>query len=270
MNTTTTTTKTPTELELLRKRMHQLGLFGLLAEDDAVLGQPWVEQLVALEEAERQRRSLQRRLRDARLGAFKPLADFDWSWPRRIDRTAFDELLSGDFINEATNVVFVGPNGVGKSMLSRNLLHQGILNGASARFTTASDMLHDLAAQDSTAALTRRLKRYTLPSLLCIDEVGYLAYDNRYADLLFEVVTRRYQQRPIILTTNKPFAEWNDIFPNATCVVTLIDRLVHRSEIVEIDAKSYRLKEARERTDKRNAARNKRGKRTHATAEPTS
>jgi DNA replication protein DnaC len=244
---------TPTDCQALRKRLHPLALFGLLAEDDALLREPWVEQLVEIEEAERHRRSLVRRLRDAKLGTFKPLTDFDWQWPEHIDRALFNELLPGDFIHDATNVVFVGPNGVGKSMLAKNLIHNAVLNGASARFVTASDMLHDLAAQESTAALARRLKRYTLPHLLCIDEVGYLAYDNRYADLLFEVVTRRYQLRPILLTTNKSFNEWNDIFPNAACVVTLIDRLVHRSEILAIEGQSYRLKEAQERTDKRNA-----------------
>ena len=109
-------------------------------------------------------------------------------------------------------------------------------------------MLHDLAAQDSSTSLARRLRRYTSPAVLAIDEVGYLAYDARYADLLFEVVSRRYQQqRPRLLTTNKAFGEWNPIFPNAAGVVTLIDRLVHRAEIVALEGKSYRLKEAEER-----------------------
>ena len=255
-------TTTPTDFEALRKRLHQLGLFGLLAQDNALLSEPWVESLITIEQNERQRRSLLRRLRDAKLGVFKPLADFDWQWPQRIDRELFTELLGGEFIAEATNVVLVGPNGVGKSMLAKNLVHHAVINGASARFVTASDMLHDLAAQDSSATLSRRLKRYTLPHILAIDEIGYLDYDNRYADLLFEVVTRRYQLRPIIVTTNRPFAQWNDIFPNAACVVTLIDRLVHRCEILPIEASSYRLKEAQERADQRNAARPKRPKKT--------
>jgi DNA replication protein DnaC len=116
-------------------------------------------------------------------------------------------------------------------------------------------MLHDLAAQDSSLALARRLRRYTGPELLCIDEVGYLSYDARYADLLFEVITRRYQHRATVLTTNKPFGEWNEVFPNAACVVTLVDRLVHRSEILTLAGDSYRLKEAKERAAKRAAAR---------------
>jgi DNA replication protein DnaC len=137
-------------------------------------------------------------------------------------------------------------------MIAKNLLHEAVLRGYTTRFTAASDMLHDLAAQDSSTLLARCLRRYTTPVLLGVDEVGYLAYDTRYADLLFEVITRRYQlRRPVVLTTNKIFREWNDVFPNATCVVALVDRLVHRSEILAIDGESYRLKEAKERAERR-------------------
>jgi len=253
-----TTIPTSTDIEALRARLQRLRLYGLLAQDDALFTEPWVERLLHIEETERQRRSLERRFADARLGAFKPIADFDWDWPDNIDRPLIDELFSFDFVADAANVVLLGPNGVGKSMLAKNLLHQGVLHGFTARFTTASDMLHDLAAQDSDASLARRLRRYTQPLLLCVDEVGYLAYDNRYADLFFEVVTRRYLQRPIVLTTNKVFGEWNDVFPNAACVVTLVDRLVHRSELLSIEGESFRLKEAKERADKRAKSRPRR------------
>jgi DNA replication protein DnaC len=119
-------------------------------------------------------------------------------------------------------------------------------------------MLGDLTAQDGDLALKRRLKFYTSPKLLVIDEVGYLSYSNRYADLLFEIISRRYHQKSsTIVTTNKPFAEWRDIFPNATCVVSLVDRLVHRSEIINIDGDSYRLKEAMEASANRKASREK-------------
>ena len=174
-------------------------------------------------------------------------ADFDYAWPKELDRSLVAELLTLGFLEQAANVVLIGPNGLGKTMLAKNLLHQAVLRGSTARFTLASDMLHHLAAQDSSAQLARRLRRYTRPTVLCIDEVGYLSYDARYADLLFEVITRRYQQRPTILTTNKPFGEWNQVFPNAACVVTLVDRLVHRSEILTVAGQSYRLKEAQER-----------------------
>jgi DNA replication protein DnaC len=245
---------------LLRERLRRLGLHGLLARWTDVADKSWLPELLGLEEDERQRRSLDRRLRNARIGPFKPIADFDWAWPKKIDRAAVEELFSLAFLEEGNNAVLLGPNGVGKSMLLRNIAHHALIRGNTVRFTTASDMLADLAAQDSSAALGRRLRRYTLPKLLCIDEVGYLSYSNRYADLLFEVVTRRYDaQRPILVSTNKAFSEWPDVFPHAACTVTLVDRLVHRSELIEIEGDSYRLKEAKERAAaKASARRNKR------------
>ncbi len=241
--------------ESLRERLRKLGLWGLLAHGEEFLQQEWLAHLLDVEEAERQRRSLERRLHHARLGAFKMMAEFDYGWPKKIDRELLDELFSFAFLEEAANVVLLGPNGVGKTMIAKNLAHQALLRGYTVRFTTASDMLHDLAAQDSDTSLTRRLHRYCRPQLLAVDEVGYLSYDTRYADLLFEVVTRRYQQRSIVLSTNKPFGEWNQVFPNAACVVTLVDRLLHRAEIVSIEGNSYRLKEAQERTATRAKAR---------------
>ena len=245
-----TTTPIPANLNLESARAHlrRLGFYGLLAQAETLLKEPWLVRVIEIEDTERARRSLKRRLDHSRLGAFKPIADFDWAWPEQCDRRAIEELFSLSFNEEAANVVFIGNKGLGKTMILKNLTHQAVLHGHTARFTLASDMLHDLAAQDSTTALARRLRRYTSPRLLAIDEVGYLSYDSRYADLLFEVVTRRYEQRrPILLTTNKVFGEWNQVFPNASCVGTLIDRLVHRAEIIALEGKSYRLKEAEER-----------------------
>ncbi len=258
------------ELAQCRARLRALGLYALAAGDANTLAEPWVARLLDIEEPERRRRSLERRMSNARIGAFKPLVDFDWLWPRQIDRPLIEELFTLAFLEDATNLVFLGPNGVGKSMLAKNLTHHAVLQGHGARFVSASDMLHDLAAQDSSASLARRLRRYTQPRLLCIDELGYLAYDNRYADLLFEVITRRYLQRSTLITTNKPFAEWHEVFPNAACVVTLVDRLVHRSELITIDADSYRLKEATERAEQRKHSRPKpTAKNTHPTLENT-
>ncbi len=243
-------------LDALKQRLRRLNFYGLLAHAEELATEAWLVRVLEIEESERLQRSLKRRLDNARLGSFKPMADFDYDWPKELDRALLDELFTFGFLESSANVVIVGPNGLGKTMIAKNLLHQAVLRGYTARFTAASDMLHDLAAQDSSTALARRLRRYTTPSLICVDEVGYLAYDTRYADLLFEVITRRYQlRRPVVLTTNKSFGEWNEVFPNATCVVALVDRLVHRSEILTLAGDSYRLKEAKERAAQRAAQR---------------
>ncbi len=252
------TTTTIPDPETLQNRLRRLGLYGLLSHLDELLEERWLPRILDIEETER--RSLERRLKNARIGKFKPMADFDWNWPKTIDRALIDELFTFGFVEEAANVVLLGPNAVGKTMIAQNLTHQAILRGFTARFITASDMLHDLAAQDSDTSLARRLRRYTQPQLLAVDEVGYLAYDTRYADLFFDVVTRRYQQRSIVLTTNKPFGEWNQVFANAACVVALIDRLVHKAEIAAIDGDSYRFKEAKERAARKAKTRARRRK----------
>lgn len=235
----------------LRKRAMELGLYGLIHHWSEVGDAPWIADLVDWEEKERARRGLERRLRRARLGSFKPLADFDWSWPKSIDRTLIEDLFRLEWLASATNVVLAGPNGVGKTLLAKNLAHQAVLAGATARFATASELLNSLTEPSSSQSLHKKLAALAQPQLLVIDEIGYLSYDTRHADLLFEVVSRRYEKRPLIITTNKPFAEWKDVFPNAASVITLIDRLVHRCEIVSIEGSSYRLKESKEAAQKR-------------------
>jgi DNA replication protein DnaC len=240
-----------TQSDDLRQRAETLGLWGLAAHWDEVIDQPWLSQFIDWEETERKQRSLDRRIRCSGIKRFKPMADFNWNWPEQIDRLQVEELFNFRFIHETANVILVGPNGIGKSMIAKNLAHQALLLGHTVLFTTAAKMLGDLVTKDTSTALQRRLHRYCRPDLLVVDEVGYLSYDNRHADLLFEVVTRRYHEKPTIITTNKTFSEWSEVFPNAACVVTIIDRLVHNSEIIELKGKSYRLKEAKEKAAKR-------------------
>jgi len=250
-----TTDLTPTEL---KSRLKALGLFGLITCCDELVDKPWLREVLAIEERERQKRGFERRARDAHVGAAKPMVDFDWAWPKKIDRQAIEELFTLNFIKSGHNAVLVGPNGVGKTMILKNVALQALSRGHTVRFATASDMLAELAGQESSPALARRLRRYTLPHLLCVDEVGYLSYNGRYADLLFEVVTRRYDAgKPLLLSTNKAFAEWSEVFPHAACVVTLVDRLIHRAEVIDIEADSYRLKEAKELTAARTKQRSK-------------
>lgn len=243
----------------LREQAASLRLHGLLEHWAEVMAEPeqahWVAQMLAWEAAERSRRSLERRLREAHIGRFKPMADFDWAWPKQIDRGAVEELMTLDFVKDASNVVLVGPNGVGKSMCACNIGYQAVLAGHTALFTTAGQLLGELAALDSDSGLRRKLRQYAAPDVLIIDEVGYLSYSNRHADLLFELVSRRYQNKSTVVTTNRAFADWGEVFPNAACVVSLIDRLMHRAEVVRIDGQSYRAKEAQEREAQRMAAR---------------
>ncbi len=250
-----TTTKSE---DPLIARARALKLYGLLSHWDEIAQADWLEPLIRWEEEERARRGLERRLTNAHLGRFKPLADFDWSWPTQCDHEAVNECMQLEFLKESTNLILIGPNGVGKSTIARNIAYRAVLRGYNALFTSASQMLNELAAQDGDSALKRRLAHFTRPHLLVVDEVGYLSYSNRHADLLFEIVSRRYEEKSTLVTTNRPFSEWHEVFPNAACVVSLVDRLVHRSEIIAIEGESYRLKEAKERQQQREANRKQR------------
>ena len=239
--------------EQLKQQAIELRLHGLQAHWHELKKEhyPWLSQLLGWEHDERQQRSLERRLNSAKLGRFKPLTEFDWQWPTKIDPQAIHALMQLDFLTDAINLILIGSNGVGKSTIAQNLGYQAVMQGHTVLFTTAANMLSDLAAQDGDNALRRRLQHYARPQLLVIDEIGYLSYSNRHADLLFEIINRRYEQHSTIVTTNRPFGEWNEIFPNAACVVSLIDRLVHHSQVIAIEGDSYRMKEAQEQATKR-------------------
>ena len=203
-----------------------------------------LEYIVDIEEKDRATRGLQRRTKRSKLERFKPMADFDWNWPAKIDRALCESVLRLDFLAEARNVVLVAPQGLGKTMLVQNIAHQAILAGHGVLFVTAAQLLLDLGAQESSRALDRRLRYYAQIGLLVIDEIGFLAFDNRNADLLFQVVSRRYEKKSLVLTTNLLFRDWHTIFPNATCATALIDRVIHHADVISIEGKSYRVRDA--------------------------
>jgi DNA replication protein DnaC len=202
-----------------------------------------LEEIVRSESLDRTRRSLDRRLRFARLGRFKPLADFDWNWPSKIDRQIIESALTLDFIKEARNLILFGPNGLGKTLLTKNIAYAAILAGHTVIFRTASELISDLSS-DSPVLRRSKLAYYSRPSLLCIDEVGYLSYDSNAADILFQIVNRRYERSSILITTNRAFREWNTVFPNATCIAALLDRLTHHADLTAIEGDSYRVRES--------------------------
>lgn len=218
-----------------------------------------LEEIVRTEREERARRSVERHLGRAHLGRFKPMCDFDWNWPRSIDCEAVERVLTLSFIERSENVLLVAPQGLGKTMLAKNIVHTTVLAGHSALFITASDLLLDLSKQETARALERRLRHYAGFHVLAVDEIGYLAYDNTAADLLFQIVTRRYERRPVVLTTNLAFSAWDTVFPNAACATALIDRLTPHAKIIAIEGESYRRREAEEQTKKRRAGRHERG-----------
>jgi DNA replication protein DnaC len=214
-----------------------------------------LEHIVQLESDERARRSLERRTLRSRLGRFKPMADFDWSWPKSIDRPLVESLLRLDFLKDARNVVLLAAQGLGKTMIAQNLAHEALRSGYSVLFTTASQLLLDLGSRDSSRSLESRLRHYARVGLLIIDELGYLSYDARNADLLFQLVNLRYEKRSLVLTTNQAFSDWPTIFPNASCATALIDRVIHHCDIVSIEGDSYRRREAQASLESRRSRR---------------
>jgi DNA replication protein DnaC len=213
-----------------------------------------LEELYNIEIEERSRLSLERRLRFAGIGRFKPIADFDWNWPAKIDRDIISQALTLDFIREGRNIILLGGNGLGKTMIAKNIAHAAVLAGHSVLFRSAADIIHSLQC-DSPMLRRRRLQAYATPDILTVDELAYLSYDDNAADLLYEVVSRRYERRSIIITTNREFNDWNQVFPNATSITALLDRLTHHADITAIEGESYRVHES-----KLEAARRRKGK----------
>ncbi len=220
-----------------------------------------IEEIARAETADRSSRSLRRLLGQARIGRFRPIADFDWSWPQKIDRDLIERALSLDFISEGRNLILLGANGLGKTMIAKNIAYAAVTSGQSVLFRTASELLADLAC-DSPQLRRRKFSFYARPRLLCIDEVGYLSYDSSAADLLYEVINRRYERCSILITTNRAFKDWNEVFPNAACIATMLDRLTHHADITRIEGRSFRVRESESESAARGKKSNERTSRS--------
>ncbi len=204
----------------------------------------YLARLIEGEAALRRDRSVARRIKMARFPVVKSLDEFDWSWPKKINRLQVQNLFRLSFIEERANVVLVGGVGLGKTHLSIALGHAACLAGHSVLFASAIDIINTLAAAKKTGSLKDELKRYLRPAVLLVDELGYLPIDKAGADLLFQVISQRYEQGSIILTTNRIYKQWPAIFNNdSTLTSAVLDRLLHHADTVRIEGKSYRMKD---------------------------
>jgi len=221
-----------------------------LGREAAREGLSHVEYLRRLAEAEaaaRYERSVQRRTKAARLPVLKTLEQFDWSWPRKINRVQVQELFRLRFVEQNTNVVFIGGVGLGKTHLAVALAHSACLNNVPTLFAPAVEIVNTLSAAQATNTLSKTLKAYVAPRLLVVDELGYLPMDKRGADLLFQVISARYERGATLITTNTVYKHWARVFNNdATLTTAILDRLVHHCETVIIEGKSYRMKDMAE------------------------
>lgn len=223
-----------------------LDSYDALAHQAAQKGWSHVDYLAALAQGEaglRHDRSIKRRIRLARFPVVKTIEQFRWSWPTAINRAAVQNLFRLKFLNEKANVILLGGVGLGKTHLATALGYAACLQGKSVLFTTTIDVINTLSAAQAANRLKPELKRYLAPSLLCLDELGFLPIDKHGADLLFQIISLRYEQGSIIITSNRAFKEWPKIFNNdSTLTSAILDRLLHHAETILIEGKSYRMK----------------------------
>ena len=200
------------------------------------------ESLVGAEGRERARRNLERRERTATIGKMKSLDLFEWDWPKAIDRDLVERLVTLDFIAAGENVLLRGPSGLGKTTLAQNIGHLALQRGKRVRFSTIAAALTDVAKHDGLLAKERRMKRYTLPDLLILDELGYVPHDARSADILFHIVSQRHERVSTIMTTNLAYKQWGEVFDGAGSIHATVDRFAQHCHVIDIQGDSYRQK----------------------------
>lgn len=204
----------------------------------------YLAELVDAEARLRKDRAVQRRIRTARFPQIKTLEQFKWSWPKKINRLQVQNLFRLGFVEAKSNVIFMGGVGLGKTHLATALGYEACLEGRSVLFAPAIDAVNTLTAARAAGRLKDELKKYVRPDLLILDELGYLPIDKTGADLLFQIISHRYESASLIITTNRAFKDWPEIFNNdSTLTSALLDRLLHHTETVVIEGQSYRMKE---------------------------
>jgi DNA replication protein DnaC len=225
-------------------REHYQGL-AVQAAEKQIPHIDYLEKLADGEAAFRRDRSIERRIRQARFPVIKTLDQFNWSWPKKLNRLQVKNLFRLQFIPDKANVIFLGGVGLGKSHLSTALGYQACLEGHTVLFATAIDVINTLTAAQSAGRLKTELKKYTRPAVLILDELGFLPIDKAGADLLFQVISQRYEQGALVITSNRAFKDWPEIFNNdSTLTSAILDRLLHHAETVIIEGKSFRMKDS--------------------------
>ena len=206
-----------------------------------------VDYLTKLMEGEFQQqrqRTIARRIAAAHFPVLKTLEQFQWDWPKKINRIQVQHLFGLDFLAQKANVILLGTVGLGKTHLATALGYAACLETHSVLFANAISVINDLSAAQQRGCLKRELQKYLRPQLTILDEIGYLPIDQHGADLLFQVISQRYERGSLILTTNKPFKQWPTIFSNdSTLASAVLDRLLHHAEIIVIEGSSYRMKD---------------------------
>jgi DNA replication protein DnaC len=204
----------------------------------------FLSRLVEGEALRRKDRATQRRLQAAHFPVIKTLEQFNWTWPKKINRTLVQNLFRLAFLKDKTNVIFMGGAGLGKTHLATALAYEACLAGHTVLFTTAIDIVNTLAAAQATHRLKAELRKYLSPSIVVVDELGYLPIDKNGADLLFQIFSQRYETGSTIVTTNQAYKNWAKLFNNdATLTSAVLDRLLHHAETVVVEGKSYRMKD---------------------------
>jgi DNA replication protein DnaC len=241
-----------TAMDPLTTALKALGLTALAATlplllDQARQQEPTYEMFLAqaleAEHAGRATRAHARRLRAARLPAQKTLEGFDFAFQPTVPERLIRELAGLRFLQTATNVIFLGPPGVGKTHLACALAAQALDAGHTVLFTTLGSLAEALDGSPSPTAWRQRLRRYVQPHVLVIDEVGYTRLSVEQAHAMFELVTARYEKGAILLTSNTSFAEWGTLLGNEVLASALLDRLLHHAEVITISGASYRMKD---------------------------
>lgn len=204
----------------------------------------YLRRLIEGQYNDQHQRRVTARIKSARFPVVKTFEQFNWNWPKKINRLQVQNLFRLEFLAGKANVVLLGNVGVGKTHLATALGYAACLEGHSVLFSGAIEVINDLQAAQKQGGLKRALKKYLRPQLLILDEVGYLPIDQKGADLLFQVISQRYERGSIALTTNKPFKQWASIFNNdGTIASAVLDRLLHHADTVVIEAASYRMKD---------------------------